>query len=219
MSAQVMRLRLLRRALPVVSLAVLGVLSFTPAALASTAAPSLSFTPSSWTAGPIDSGTTTTQTFTLTNTGGKASGGLTVTLPGSAAFTTTADTCTGRSLGPGKSCSITVQYAPASNAENDTATLTATGAQASATAPLSGSSTNPNPFAQSQADCEAIGGTFSTDPSTDVLLGGAGFIWSCNNSPVEPGSRTLIDDCLNDGGGTLAAGSSDLSSWYGTCAK
>ena len=212
-----MRVRLLRRGLPIASLAVLGVLSFTPAALASSAAPSLSFTPSSWTAGPIDSGTTTTQTFTLTNTGDKASGAITITLPGSAAFTTTADTCTGRSLGPGKSCSITVQYAPASNAENDTATLTATSAKASATAPLSGSSTNPNPFAQSQADCEAIGGTFSTDPSTDALGFGADFIWSCNNSPTEPGSKALVDDCFNDGGGTLAI--SGPSPWYSTCAK
>lgn len=212
-----MRVRLLRRGLPIASLAVLGVLSFTPAALASSAAPSLSFTPSSWTAGPIDSGTTTTQTFTLTNTGGKASGAITITLPGSAAFTTTADTCTGRSLGTGKSCSITVQYAPASNAENDTATLTATSAKASATAPLSGSSTNPNPFAQSQADCEAIGGTFSTDPSTDQLHQTTGFIWSCNNSTSSPGTQTLAMDCGNDGGTQITV--TGVPPFYATCSK
>jgi len=212
-----MRVRLLRRGLPIASLAVLGVLSFAPAALASSAAPSLSFTPSSWTAGPIDSGTTTTQAFTLTNTGDKASGAITITLPGSAAFTATADTCTGRSLGPGKSCSITVQYAPASNTATDTATLTAASAKASVTAPLSGSSTNPNPFAQSQADCEAIGGTFSTDPSTDALRFGANFIWSCNNSPVEPGSQAFSNDCFNNGGGEFEA--AGPAPWDSTCAK
>jgi len=82
----------------------------------------LTFTPASYTAGLIASGTTATQTCTLTNTGGKASGALKVTLPGSGAFTKTAGTCAGRSLGPGTSCSITVRCAPASNGENDTAT-------------------------------------------------------------------------------------------------
>lgn len=208
-----MRVRLLRRGLPIASLAVLGALSFTPAALASSGVPSLSFTPSSWTAGPIDSGTTTTQAFTLTNTGDKASGAITITLPGSAAFTVAADTCTGRSLGPGKSCSITVQYAPASNTETDTATLTATSTKASATAPLSGSGT----FAQSKTDCEAFGGTFSTDPSTDALGFGANFIWSCNNSPVEPGSQAFSNDCFNNGGGEFEA--AGPAPWDSTCAK
>jgi hypothetical protein len=193
---------LVRRMLLGLGLGLLGVLSFTPTALASSAAPSLSFTPSSWTAGPIASGTTTSQTFTLTNTGGMASGTITVTLSGSAAFTTIADTCTGRSLGPDKSCSVTVQYAPTSNGESDTATLSANGEHASASAPLTGSSTNPNPFAKSQADCEALGGTFSTDPSTDQFGFGTRFLWSCNNQTTASGlGGTLANDCLADNGG------------------
>lgn len=205
--------RLLRWALPVASLAVLGVLSYAPAALASSAPPLLTFTPSSWTAGPIASGTTTTQTFKLTNTGGKASGALTITLPAASAFSTTADTCTGRSLGPGMSCSVTVQYAPASNGENDTATLAATGTQASTTAPLTGSSTNP--FPQSQAACESEGGTFSTDPATDqVQTGGVGVIWTCNNA-----DRPTLDIsplCFSFDGGQ-GFGSTAVAPFDSTC--
>ena len=53
-----------------------------------------------------------------------------VTLAGSAAFSITADGCTGRALGPGKSCRVTVQYAPI-NTNGDTGTLTATGERTS----------------------------------------------------------------------------------------
>src|SRR6516162_8749290 len=52
--------------------------------------------------GTLDAGAGATQpeTFTLTNSGGSASGTLAVTLSGPAVFTVTADSCTGRSLGP-----------------------------------------------------------------------------------------------------------------------
>ena len=176
-----------------------------PAALASgvppvggsSAPPALAFTPSSWTAGPIAPETTTMQTFTLTNTGGRASGALTVTVSGPAAFTLTADTCTGTSLGPDKQCSVTVQYAPTSDGENDTATLTAIGTQAPpVTAPLAGSA---SPYPKSQADCQALGGTFSTDPATNqVAVNAADFIWSCNNN-TKSDSGALSADCWADG--------------------
>jgi hypothetical protein len=50
---------------------------------------------------------------------------LNITLTGSSAFSITGDTCSATSLGPKKSCTVTIQYAPTTAAENDTATLTA----------------------------------------------------------------------------------------------
>jgi hypothetical protein len=56
----------------------------------------LAFTPFPYNYGQVMAGHTASQTFTLTNTGGKASGTVTITLPGSAEFTITAGTCAGR---------------------------------------------------------------------------------------------------------------------------
>ena len=90
-------------------------------------------------------GQTKPVTFTLTNSGGRASGTLVVTLSGPTVFTVTADGCTGRSLGPNNSCDVTVQYAPTTSEENDSATLTATGEHVSATSiTLTGKSGTPN---------------------------------------------------------------------------
>jgi hypothetical protein len=50
----------------------------------------------------------------------------------------TADGCSGTSLGPKKSCTVTVLYAPAAVGENDGATLTATGEYGSASIALTG---------------------------------------------------------------------------------
>src|SRR5881397_48266 len=94
-----------------------------PAAGQAGGAPALGFTPS--TNGAYDYGTvvvcqTASRTFTLTNSGGSATAALTVALTGSAAFTKTADACTATSLGPGKSCSVTVTYSPAAAGQSDT---------------------------------------------------------------------------------------------------
>src|SRR5690349_18995035 len=86
--------------------------------------PALAFSPAPYGFGQVTDGQTASQTFTLANSGKSASGALRVTLPGSAAFTITADTCTGTSLGPATSCTVTVQFAP-SSAGTVTATLTA----------------------------------------------------------------------------------------------
>ena len=51
---------------------------------------------------------------------------LSVSLGGAAEFTITADACTGTALGPGKSCNVTVQYAPTTAGQN-TATFAANG--------------------------------------------------------------------------------------------
>ena len=63
------------------------------------------------------------------------------------------------------------------------------------------STTNPNPYPASNADCTAIGGTFSTDPSTDHSGNPGTFLWSCNGvALLIPQFTTLKNDCVNDAG-------------------
>jgi centrosomal CEP192-like protein/low-density lipoprotein receptor class B len=101
--------------------------------------PALAFTPSSYHYGTVTVGQTASQTFTLRNNGGTGTGALSVALTGSSAFTKTADTCSATSLGPRKSCSVTVTYTP-STAGSDSATLSASSKKpaASASVVLSG---------------------------------------------------------------------------------
>jgi hypothetical protein len=75
---------------------------------------------------------TASQTFTLSNLGGGASGELTIALSGPAAFTLLDDGCSGIRLSPSrkKSCAVTVRFAPTTFAQSS-ATLTATGKRAS----------------------------------------------------------------------------------------
>jgi hypothetical protein len=81
------------------------------------------------------------QMFTLTNTGGSSTGTLAavaLTNTNGTAFSIINDGCSGLSLGPRKFCQDTVEYAPTTNGESDSATLTATGEHASAILPLTG---------------------------------------------------------------------------------
>ena len=93
----------------------------------------------------------------------QATGALKVSLTGSSAFSITADTCTARSLGPKKSCSVTVQYAPTTAGSSDTGTLTAMSKKpaASASASLTGSTNG--------SECDSF-----NDPSFDRLYGALG---------------------------------------------
>jgi hypothetical protein len=114
-----------------------GLALLTPAHAANP--PAIAWSPS--TNGTFDYGAvyppqTASQTFMLTNSGGSATGMLMVALSGSAAFTKTSDACTGTSLGPGKSCTVTVEFAPADTGKSGTGTLTATGRKPPATAGL-----------------------------------------------------------------------------------
>ncbi|MGH3847995.1 MAG: choice-of-anchor D domain-containing protein, partial [Pseudonocardiaceae bacterium] len=130
--------------------------------------------PGTYNYGTLTAGTSVSQTFTLANSGGSATSALTITLTGSAAFTKTADSCTGTSLGPRKSCTVTISYAPASAGQNDSGTLTATAHKAAATASLTllgaaakatpAISTSPGPAGPITAS------TFVTDTAT--LTGG-----------------------------------------------
>ena len=119
----------------------------TPAQAANT--PVLTWSPTNTSGGTgYDFGTvdgvghqTATQTFTLTNTGKSSTGTLAavaLTNTSGTAFSITSDGCSGLSLGPNKFCQVTVQYAPTTNGESDSATLTATGEHASASLPLTG---------------------------------------------------------------------------------
>jgi sugar lactone lactonase YvrE len=121
---------------------VLAVAVMVPFAAAAPPPPTLTWSPAtngSYDYGSVAAGQTASQTFSLTNSGRRATGGLTVTLSGSPAVTITADGCSGRSLGPLKSCTVAVQFAPTASG-GVTATLTATGSQAIASLTLAGSS-------------------------------------------------------------------------------
>ena len=102
-----------------------------PAGSASAANPGpvLTFTPSTngvYNFGSLSAGQTASQQFRLANSGGAATSALVIALAGSSTFTITGDTCNANSLGPKKSCYITVRYAPTSAGQSNTATLSAT---------------------------------------------------------------------------------------------
>jgi hypothetical protein len=135
-----------RRIVTIVAAAVLGMLVAGTSAQAA-GLPVLAWLPttsgSTYGFGTIDGvgGKTATQTFRLTNSGGSATGTLAavaLTNTSGAAFSITSDRCSGRILGPKKSCQVTVEYAPTTNGESDGATLTATGGHASASITLTG---------------------------------------------------------------------------------
>jgi hypothetical protein len=132
-----------RRRLLVVPMTLVAVAVWLPPA-SGASPPVLAFTPSSWDYGTLGPGTTSSKTFVLRNNGGSGSAELTVSVSGSSAFTKTSDTCTGKGLGPNKTCSVTVQYAPTSAGSTDNGTLTASSKKASASAALTGTSTGGN---------------------------------------------------------------------------
>jgi hypothetical protein len=121
--------------------------------------PSLTFTPPSRDYGTVAQ--TSSQDFTLTNSGGSTAAKLKITLTGSAAFSVTSDACTGRKLSPHKACVVTVAYAPAAPCASDSATLTVTGKkdkdtpQAQATLTGAGNGLD----IQGVIDSEAVDGT------------------------------------------------------------
>jgi hypothetical protein len=102
--------------------------------------PALAFTPSSYDYTQVTIGKTASKTFTLANTGKRASGALRLRLAGAAAFSITGNTCSDKSLRPGKSCTVRVRFTPTSSGTM-TATLTAVGKKkpaATATVALTG---------------------------------------------------------------------------------
>jgi hypothetical protein len=125
------------RAVVVAGAVVVALGSASGAAAAKPRPPVLAFSPAPYNYGQVAAGQAASQTFTLANTGGRATGRLRVTLTGATAFTLTGETC--HSLGPGKRCRVTVRFAPAGSG-TVTATLTAAGTskRAAATDALTG---------------------------------------------------------------------------------
>jgi centrosomal CEP192-like protein len=121
---------------PLAPLAALAAVLLAPAVgRAAPTPPSMAWNPSTHDYGSVTPGDTASNTFTLTNSGGSATGALSVVLSGAgaAAYSVTSDGCTGTALGKGKSCDVTVQYAPTGSG-SDSATLTANGKKSSASA-------------------------------------------------------------------------------------
>lgn len=132
---------LIRRAAVAAGATALVVGASAGAAAASTGAlATLAFTPSGHNFGPVTVGQHANKGFTLTNNSSTATSPLTVSLAGPAGFTITADTCAGIRLGPGKTCTVTVRFAP-SAAGAVTGTLKAAGISRAATASLTGTGT------------------------------------------------------------------------------
>jgi hypothetical protein len=199
-----------------------------PAAAYAGGAPSIGWSPTTsspppaYDYGSVDPAQPTSQTFTLTNSGGSATGMVTISLSGSTTFTKTADTCTGTALGPRKSCTVTVQYAPTTGGQTDTATLTARGKRSAASASitltgqggtadltltpgtLTGTSNGTNNYNYDFGDVLLGSQTFTVTNSgtaasnTLQLQGGdgAGFSLSndtCSGSALAPGATCTLD--------------------------
>ena len=163
---------------------------------------------------------TASRVFTLTNTGGSVSGALKIKLTGSAAFKKTANTCTGRSLGPRKSCQVTVRYAPEITGQADTATLTASSPKAAATASLTltGSAAKASPaittsaqpssaaVGSSVADTARVsGGSAPTGTVAFTLYGNA----SCTGTALFTDTESLSGGTATSAGYTTAATGTD----------
>ena len=87
--------------------------------------------------GAVDPASPSSVTFTLTNTGGRSSGTVTVSLSTSSVYSIAVDHCTDNALGPNDSCTVTVEFAPTSG-DTFTATLTANAEHGSASLDLTG---------------------------------------------------------------------------------
>jgi hypothetical protein len=118
------------------AVAVAAVALLVPAVALAGRQPVLAWSPSSNDFGQVTVNQTASQTFTLKNTGGSASSALKVALSGSSAFSVTSDGSSATSLGPGKSCTVVVQFAPTSTGAVS-ASLNATGNKRAATATAS----------------------------------------------------------------------------------
>jgi hypothetical protein len=127
--------------------------------------------------GPVLPGQSVSKTFTLKNTGGSATAALKITLAKTAgatgAFTKTGDTCSlpvPISLGKGKTCQITIRFAPVAGGESDAADLTAVSKKpnASKTLHLTGSGAAPNvQITPASKDFGTAAGTLQTFTATN----------------------------------------------------
>ena len=143
----------------------------------------------------------TPQTFTLTNSGGVATAALRVTLTGSA-FTKTADNCTGVSLGPKKSCTVTVQYTPSGADADDTGSLTASSKKPAATATLA---------LAGQGEGSPIITVSCTDISPNHPEECSGSNWEVNSDGTARFTYTNIGDGPTEALALVGSGNPDFS--------
>lgn len=107
--------------------------------------------------------------FTLRNSGGASTSALNVALGSSStAFTIVGNTCTAASLGPRKTCTVVVQYAPTSQAAGDTSTLTATSNKPAASSSLTLRGTSSVPAAPYRFVTPTYSVSFSPHPYTSA---------------------------------------------------
>lgn len=181
-----------------VAVAGAAVMLLVPGLASAKGAPAIAFVPGpTFDYGSIEFGSTGSQAFVLTNSGGVATAVLTVALTGSSAFSISSNTCSATSLGPKKSCSVTVQYSPGSDSEastTETATLAASSRKPAARATVALSATvgaqNRAPIAsadnfQVPASATAdvvLGSVLSNDSDPD---GDAIQLASCSNASVD----------------------------------
>jgi hypothetical protein len=152
---------------------VLAALALSTPAHAATAPAALTWSLAQFDFGTVAVGQEGSQTFTLSNTGSTSSGTIAVTDTERTVFVITADGCSRKALGPSKSCSVTVEYAP-TNTNGDTATLAATAEHAGASMNLFGNGT-PNLVLGPPAFLNEIGpdGTKLYQADTGAISGGA----------------------------------------------
>jgi hypothetical protein len=136
--------------------------------------PPMAFSPEFW-ATAIHSGTSRTNDFTLTNSGRNATGVLTLTISPSGPFTISVDGCTGVSLGPGKSCTVTVRYAPVT-AGTTWAGLTAISKKIG----FAGVSLTGISWLTGEEACDQLGGVYGTDDQVDYYNDRT-VNWTCND--------------------------------------
>jgi hypothetical protein len=144
---------------------------FAPAGQA-TQSPSINFTPTLQNFGVVAVGGSSSATLKLTNTGSSATAIQSLTVSGSSAFTITTTNCT--SLGPNKSCTVTITYRPTMR-DGDIATLTALSNKPgiTATATLVGGFTSFAQTACSGMNCMLQTGSDATGGSTSVTATGS----------------------------------------------
>ncbi len=107
--------------------------------------PAFTLSPAAQDFGPVTLGSSVGPvTFTVTNTGGSASGPLAVSASDSTSYTVMGGTCAGMTLAGGASCTLTVRFNPMAPAGSKPATLMVSATPGgSATAGLSGSGLTP----------------------------------------------------------------------------
>ena len=148
--------------------------------------PSLAWEPSTGGAfdyGLVGVGHESLQRFTLTNSGGSASAQLTVVLAGPAAFTVTADTCDG-SLGPRKSCAVTVRFAPTGSGPSGPATLHASGVKAAANASVTLTGRSALQFVASGPGAPGLSGLNENPVRQSPATGTAVVFWDTTTSTM-----------------------------------